>query len=288
MKSLLLILFSLLYLGKVISAQQLSTLPLPLTAYLPHYRLEVGYDRTTMLIFPAEILPGDKGISDRELMVQRQPKSNNILRVKAAKKNFTPTNLHVPCKDGHMYAFDVFYVEIPEYTTIDCSRINDKNITATEATTKVHIDGQVLNEDSLHQLFNAVRMAPPRFCVKAKKFDMKMILRNVHQAADLLIFSFDFVNRSNLDYPVDFARFFIRDQERIKRSSMQETEMIPIKQDPLITLKAHSTTRYLLATSRFTIPEKKECKLELYELNGGRHLSLLIKNKQLLQAIPLK
>jgi hypothetical protein len=40
----------------------------------------------------------------------------------------------------------------------------------------------------------------------------------------------------------------------------------------------------VIIVPKFTIPDKKEFLIELFEKNGGRHLTLQIKNKHLLKA----
>src|SRR5665213_4036989 len=93
---------------------QYITRDLPPETFIEHYTLAIGYNATTVLIFPASIKPGDKGTSDHEFIIQKQPGAENILKLKAARQDFTPSNLHVFTSDGKIYAFDVSFAPNPD------------------------------------------------------------------------------------------------------------------------------------------------------------------------------
>src|SRR5438270_557447 len=96
-----LLIFSLLVLAITIDGfSQSAILSLTPAIFIQSYSLQVGYNTTTVLIFPAAVKPGDKGKGDADLIVRKQPGSENILKVKAGRKNFTPTSLHVITGDG--------------------------------------------------------------------------------------------------------------------------------------------------------------------------------------------
>ena len=103
------------------------------------------------------------------------------------------------------------------------------------------------------------------------------------------VFWFGFVirNRSGLSYPVDLLRVFIRDITKTNRSSVQELEITPLYLDTLHLVPAKSDTKFLIAVSKFTIPDNKVCVLELFETNGGRNVFLEINNRQLFLAKPI-
>ncbi len=97
-------------------------------------------------------------------------------------------------------------------------------------------------------------------------------------------------NRSQLSYPVEFIRLYLRDDNQAKRSSLQELEILPLYIDSLKLVKAKDNSRFLIAIPKFTIPDKKTFVIEIFETNGGRNLTLCINNWQLFKAkaIPLK
>lgn len=113
-KTLFTILFALLTLGAGLTnslcAQSTGDLYQGLTRGMPDgrtvipYGLEVTFDKTTHLIFPAPIRYVDLGSAN--IVASRAESAENVLRVKASVKDFeTETNMSVICNDGSFYAF---------------------------------------------------------------------------------------------------------------------------------------------------------------------------------------
>ncbi len=71
---------------------------------IPPYGLEVTYDKTTHIIFPAAIRYVDLGSPN--LIAGKADGSENVIRVKATVKNFRDeTNMSVITEDGSFYTF---------------------------------------------------------------------------------------------------------------------------------------------------------------------------------------
>ena len=82
------------------------------------YGLEVTFDKTTHLIFPAAICYVDLGSNN--LIAGKAEGAENVLRVKAAVRDFeTETNLSVICDDGSLYSFNVKYADEPEKLSVE-------------------------------------------------------------------------------------------------------------------------------------------------------------------------
>ena len=82
------------------------------------YGLDVTYEKTLHLIFPAQIRYVDLGSSN--LIAGKAEDADNVLRVKAAVRDFeTESNLSVICDDGSSYSFNVKYAEEPERLNIE-------------------------------------------------------------------------------------------------------------------------------------------------------------------------
>ncbi len=68
------------------------------------YGLDVTFDKTVHLIFPAPIRYVDLG--SQNIIAGKAEDMENVLRVKAAVKDFeTETNMSVICEDGSFYTF---------------------------------------------------------------------------------------------------------------------------------------------------------------------------------------
>jgi hypothetical protein len=105
---------------------------------------------------------------------------------------------------------------------------------------------------------------------------------------EIFWFGFSIRNLSNLSYPVELLRLYIRDTKQGRRTSGQELELVPLFLDTVQSVRAKKTIRFLLAVPKFTIPDSKSLLLEIFETNGGRNLSLSISNRLLFMARPLK
>ena len=86
------------------------TRPVAFDRMVPPYALEVTFNKTVHLIFPAAIKYVDLGSAD--ILAGKADGSENVLRVKAALRDFSrETNLAVITDDGSYYTFNVKYAD---------------------------------------------------------------------------------------------------------------------------------------------------------------------------------
>jgi conjugative transposon TraN protein len=249
---------------------------LPEATTLVPFKLCIGYNITTVLIFPLPVFKCDRGSGD--ILIHKVAGLENVLHVKAGVPGFTATNLHVFTSDGKVYPFQVAFMSNPGRTTFDLQKLQDT--LTPEAAVQLTIPG----EWSLGQLLPVVEQSKPFFEKKSTALDMQLRLESIHHSQDLMLFRFQIVNHSNLPYDTDFTKFFIADKRRAKRSSVQQTELTTFYNDIPATVSGHSHNSFTVAVPRFTIAGKKVCRLQVFEKNGGRHVSLNIKNRHLLKA----
>lgn len=264
-----------------LTAQSISA-SLPTSTIINPYRLEIGYNFNTAIAFPGTIKDAYWGY--KEINAQTVPQVQNVLLVKAAKPNFSPTNLHVFTADGKVYLFNVTYSENPTQTTYDLRKLNISEDTS--ALTRVSYSDQLINENELNDFMYRARTAQAFLHKKVNQFEMHLQLRSIFFYKDILFFSFWLANGSSLDYDLDFTRLYIRDKVKTKHTSYQEREMVPLKQDSIQVIPGRSSVNLVIAVPKFTIPDNKEFYFEVFESNGGRNLSLKIKNRQLLKSKP--
>lgn len=85
---------------------------------IPPYGLEITFDKTVHIIFPAEISYVDLGSSN--ILAGKATGSENVIRVKAAVRGFeTETNMAVITNDGSFYTFNIKYVDEPEKLSVE-------------------------------------------------------------------------------------------------------------------------------------------------------------------------
>lgn len=100
---------------------------------------------------------------------------------------------------------------------------------------------------------------------------------------DHLFFKLKLNNRSNINYDVDFIRFYIRDLKTAKRTVTQEQELHPVYSYGLNdrTIEGKTSAIYVFALSKFPISKDQALFAEVYEKNGGRHLYLKARHKDI-------
>jgi len=255
---------------------------LPTATALSHYKLSVGYHTTTVLIFPSPVQQADRG--EKDLMAQKQPGVENVLMVKAARKDFLPTNLHVFTADGRVYAFDVAYTSDPTQTTFDLTMLLKSDSVKDNPENQIELSSKPLDRNMLANNIAKVKAAKPFFSSHTRESKMKIQLQTIWVSNKILYFGLEITNRSSLPYDIDFIRLYIQQKKMVTRSSIQERDIIPIYIDTIANIPAKSTVQWAFAIPLFTIYNKCKLVIQVEEKNGGRKLVLQIKNHQLLRS----
>lgn len=79
---------------------------------IPPHGLEITYDKTVHVIFPAPVRYVDLGSPN--LIAGKADGAENVIRVKATTRHFRQeTNMSVITEDGNFYTFNVKYADEP-------------------------------------------------------------------------------------------------------------------------------------------------------------------------------
>lgn len=223
-------------------------------------------DKTTSLVFPFAIKHVDRGTpSVLALQVKDVP---TILLVKAGSKNFSETNLSVVTEDGSLYSFSICYDGNP-------------------AKLVYHLPIQL--KTSIETYANGIIDNPKTVSgISDKKWAMQVEISGIYVKDNVIYYQLLLQNNSPIDYDIDVIRFYISDNQRSKRTAIQEVDLEPIHISGNTTIvKAANTSTIVYAFNKLTIPDAKFLGVQIMEKNGGRHLSMKISNRKLMQAIPL-
>lgn len=237
--------------------------------------LAIAYSKTTNIVFPNSILSVDRGSS--EVLVQKAKGVENILQIKAAKFDFTETNLTVVTSDGQLYSFVLNYNEKKPLLNLVVGRKTSmlEHLGSTE----------IENEAELKSYAESAFYENKKLRnVKDSKYDMKLHLNGLFIHEKVMYYRIKIVNNSNVSYDIGQLRFFIRDQKKAKRTASQEIEInqLYIYNNTEI-VEGKSEVCLVFALPKFTIPDKKYLAIQLMEDQGGRHLELQVKNEKLMQ-----
>ncbi len=247
------------------------------------YKLTITHTKTTNLIFAYPIKSVDKG--SRDILVQKASGIENILQVKAALENFPETNLTVVTSDGKLYSFIVNYAKTPASLNFQFANQIDKSQPTAAAFTQEN------NNEAILQ--NTAKWIAKKGKVingsKDKNYGMRLQLQGIYIKDDVIFCRLGLKNRSNINYHIDQLRFFIRDQKKSKRTAIQEIEINPllVNTDTSV-IDGRSKHVLVFALPKFTIPDKKYLAIQMMEKSGGRHLELKVRNRTIVNAIPIR
>lgn len=252
------------------------------------YGLDVTYEKTVHLIFPAQIRYVDLGSSN--LIAGKAEDADNVLRVKAAVRDFeTETNLSVICDDGSFYAFNVKYAEEPEQLNIemqDFLHSGGMNLPSNKA--DIYFKELGSQSPVLVKLIMKTIWQNDRREIKhigSKKFGVQFLLRGLYSHNGLLYFHLQTKNQSQMPYNIDFITFKVVDKKVAKRTAVQEQVLQPLRTYNNATqIGGLQTKRSVFALEQFTLPDDKVLEVTLFERNGGRHQTFVVENEDIIRA----
>ncbi len=232
-------------------------------------KIEVTYNKTTNLVFPAAITSVDRGSQD--ILVQKATGGDNVLRVKADVKNFIETNLSVITADGQLFSFVVNYAEHPAELNI--------TVEGDVQASSVPAGGQVNFTDVIIKRRGNVRS------LKDESSKVTLKLKGFYVKDEIIFCKLYMSNESNINYDIDQFHFYIRDKRKSKRTASQEVVIAPVSiAGDTGTIQSGASRTVVVALPKFTIPEGKLVVVEMMERNGGRHLFLRAKNRHVMKA----
>ena len=250
------------------------------------YGLEVTFEKTVHLIFPAAIRYVDLG--SQNLIAGKADDAENVLRVKAAVREFeTETNMSVICEDGSFYAFSVKYADEPEKLSIEMKDF----LAPTEGrlpSNRADIYFKELGSESpilVKLIMKSIYQNDKRTIkhVGAKQFGMRFLLRGLYAHNGLLYFHVRMDNESNMPYAVDFITFKVVDKKVAKHTAIQERMLQPLRAfHQVMWIGAGRSERIVFALEQFTLSEDKQLEVTLYERNGSRTLTFYVEPEDLL------
>ena len=250
------------------------------------YGLDVTFEKTVHLIFPAAIRYVDLG--SQNIIAGKADDAENVLRVKAAVREFeTETNMSVICEDGSFYAFNVKYADEPEKLSMEMKDF----LSPTEGrlpSNRADIYFKELGSESpilVKLIMKSIYQNDKRTIkhVGAKQFGMRFLLRGLYAHNGLLYFHVRMDNESNMPYAVDFITFKVVDKKVAKHTAIQERILQPLRAfHQVMWIGAGRSERIVFALEQFTLSEDKQLEVTLYERNGSRTLTFYVEPEDLL------
>lgn len=239
--------------------------------------LMITFNKTSSLVFSSLIKSVDLGSPD--VLAQIVKGAENVLQLKAAVTEFPETNVTVITSSGELHQFRVLYTAEPDtlFYSITGNSLNN--------TGRVHFKTDLTEDDMQRFAKQIIEDRSSLLPLTDRKLKMKISLSNIYVHQDVMLFKLSVINKSNINYDLEYMRFFIKDKKRGKRTATQELELPPILSSGNVQkVNGQSSEVMVFAMEKLTIPDAKRLIIELFEHNGGRHLRLKIKNRRLVRA----
>lgn len=256
---------------------------------IPPYGLEVTFEKTVHVIFPAPIRYVDLGSSN--IIAGKAGSSENVLRIKAAVRSFeTETNMAVITEEGSYYTFNIKYADEPEKLNIEMKDFMHDGIATNRPNNSMEIYLKELGSESprIVYLINRSIYQNDKRIVKhigSKRFGIQYLLKGIYSHNGLLYLHTQIKNSTNVPFDIDFIRFKIVDKKMVKQTAVQETVIYPLRAYNFISqVGANQTERTVFTIDKITIPNDKQLVIELFEKNGGRNQTFVIENDDLIRA----
>ncbi len=256
---------------------------------IPPYGLEVTFDKTVHIIFPAAIRYVDLGSNN--IVAGKAGNSENVIRIKAAIRNFeSETNMAVITEEGSYYTFNIKYANEPEKLNVEMKDFMHDGIAINKPNNSMEIYLKELGSESprLVHLINRSIYQDNKHEVKhlgCKRFGIQYLLKGIYTHNGLLYLHTQIKNSSHVPFDIDFIRFKIVDKKMVKQTTIQETVIYPLRAYNFISVvEGNQTERTVFTIDKITIPDDKQLVIELFEKNGGRNQTFIVSNADLLSA----
>lgn len=256
---------------------------------IPPHGLEVTFDKTCHVIFPAAIAYVDLGSAN--IIAGKADGAENVIRVKAAKRGFKgETNMSVITEDGAYYSFNVKYAREPRILNVEMTDFIHDGEAVNRPNNSMNIYLKELGSESpvlVRLVMKSIWKENKRRVkhIGSKNFGIQFLLKGIYTHNGLLYFHTEIKNSSNVPFDVDYITWKIVDKKVAKRTAIQEQVIQPLRtQNFVLNVAGNSKERTVWTMDKFTIPDDKCLVVELAEKNGGRHQSFTIENTDLVRA----
>ena len=243
---------------------------------IPPHGLEVTYDKTVHILFPAAVRYVDLGSPN--LIAGKADGAENVIRVKATVKNFrSETNMSVITEDGSFYTFNVKYADEPLILNVEMKDFIHDGSTVNRPNNAQEIYLKELGSESpmlVHLIMKSLHKEDKRKVkhIGCKRFGIQYILKGIYVHNDLLYFHTEIKNQSNVPFDVDYITFKIVDKQVAKRTAMQEQVLFPLRAyNYAVRVAGKQSERTVFCLPKFTIPDGKRLVVEMNE--EGRRAS---------------
>lgn len=248
------------------------------------------FNKTVHMFFPDSINYFDAGSDD--ILINRM---GAILKLAPKSDNIDETNLTVITSDNICYSFLLRYSkDIKDLTYF----IKDSIGKRIDSPLRTKSPDETLNltaplkagEGEYIKVCREVIKQAPAYWIGSTVKKVYLAMNNIYVHNDKLYFCISVGNTSNINYDINFLKFYTVDKKKLKKASNQEIEKIPIFTfNNLQTINAQTNDYPIIFVfDKFTIDYDKKLVIELGEKKGGRNIAINITQDLIIKALAFK
>ena len=241
------------------------------------YHIEITTNKTTHIIFPSKVVYVDVG--NQSVIVDKADNIENIIRVKATDIFTEETTITVIDDTGGYYSFLTTFNLNPQKLSINIASNREADLNYAEKNGLLKTMGTLEEKDVSEVQFQANKVYEKRAYIKhlsMHRYKVNFEVNGVYYKNDLLYLSLSIENNSFIPYEVNFIKMYIKDRERVRRTSYQELEIKCLYQtgNKSIKVPEKQKVKAIFVIPKLTITPDKIFYIECIEKSGGRHLNI--------------
>jgi hypothetical protein len=237
--------------------------------------LPVTARKMTNVIFPIDIAAGVR--VSRDVLVQKPRGVENVIELKALKRDFTPTNLAVYGKDGRLYSFVLHYVQ--DTTVLDYRVVPDDDVAAS----KISLTGWPVDPERLRADAHILAKRRGFLHRRAVGDGLRLRLKGTYLRDSLLWLSMELQDRTAMGCGTGGWRIYIEDRKKVKRTATQQVDISPVYADAIGEVPGFGRQSTAIALHPFVVGPGKQLVVAFSDEQGARQLVLKIKGKVLMK-----
>lgn len=259
--------------------------------------IEVGYNKTVVLIFSTPVISDDIGSEDVLVAKERE-----MIKLAGAIDRFKETTLFVETEDGY-YSYIIKYSSNPKKLSLfypatkvtyakgggAVSSSNAKTVSVNNPNGSSGGNAKELGVDKDNNFYSKCDDIAHRsnsindLGVLSSK--LHLMLSDIYINNDNLFFKVTMKNNSNIDYDIELIRFVIKSKKgKIKQAAVQETILEPVYvyNGEKNEIQGKDGLIKVFCFKKFTFSEEKKLFIELWENGGERILSFNVPSERII------
>jgi conjugative transposon TraN protein len=241
------------------------------------YNIDITTHKTTHIIFPSKVVYVDVG--NTSVIVDKADNIENIIRVKATDIFTEETTLTVIDDMGGYYSFLVNFKLNPAKLSINIASNREADLNYAEQNGLLKTMEALEEKDLSEVQFQAQKVYEKRAYIKhlsMHRYKVNFEVNGIYYQNNLLYVSLSIENNSFIPYEVNFIKMYVRDREKVRRTSYQELEVKSLYQTGNETIKVaeKQKVKSIFVIPKLTITPDKIFYIECIEKAGGRHLHI--------------